>query len=108
MAAGLAALGLRPGQVLAILAPNSPDWLLGCYGAMAAGGVVTGINPLYTPGEVATQLTDADARFVLTVPELLPAARAATAPAGDRVRIIVTGAAAGGTNSLGEIGRAHV
>jgi hypothetical protein len=39
--------------------------------------MVTGINPLCTPGEVATQLADADARFVLTVPEFLPVASAA-------------------------------
>ena len=66
VASGLAGLGLRPGDVFAILAPNSPEWLLACYGALAAGGVVTGINPLCTPGEVAAQLTDACARFVLT------------------------------------------
>jgi acyl-CoA synthetase (AMP-forming)/AMP-acid ligase II len=56
VASGLAALGLRPGNVLAIMAPNSPEWLLACCGALTARGVVTGINPLCTPGEVATQL----------------------------------------------------
>ena len=79
VAAGLAACGLRPGQTLAIMAPNSPEWLVACFGAMAAGGVVTGINPLSTPGEVATQLADSAARFVVTVPPLVPAARAAIA-----------------------------
>ena len=54
VASGLAALGLRPGNVFAIMAPNSPEWLLACCGALAARGVVTGINPLCTPGEVAT------------------------------------------------------
>jgi acyl-CoA synthetase (AMP-forming)/AMP-acid ligase II len=78
IAAGLTALGLRPGDAFAILAPNSPEWLLACYGAMAAGGVVTGINPLYTPGEVAAQLTDANARFVLTAPAFVPTARGRT------------------------------
>jgi acyl-CoA synthetase (AMP-forming)/AMP-acid ligase II len=93
VAAGLAARGLRPGDVFAILLPNSPEWLLACYGAMAAGGVVTGINPLYTPGEIATQLADADARFVLTAPPFLPAARAAAESAGGRARIVVLGSA---------------
>jgi acyl-CoA synthetase (AMP-forming)/AMP-acid ligase II len=95
VAAGLAALGLRPGQAFAVLAPNSPEWLIACYGAMAAGGVVTGINPLYTPGEVATQLADAGARFVLTVPACLPTARAAAEQAGGQARIIVLGSAPG-------------
>ena len=102
VASGLAGLGLRPGDVFAILAPNSPEWLLTCYGALAAGGVVTGINPLCTPGEVAAQLTDACARFVLTVPEFLPTAnaaaeRAAVRRASGRPRIIVLGSAPGDT-----------
>ena len=44
VASGLAALGLRPGNVFAIMAPNSPEWLLACCGALAARGVVTGIT----------------------------------------------------------------
>jgi acyl-CoA synthetase (AMP-forming)/AMP-acid ligase II len=101
-ASGLAALGLRPGHVFAIMAPNSPDWLLACCGALAAGGVVTGINPLCTPGEVATQLADAGARFVLTAPEFLPTAsaaaeRAAAGRPGGPPRIIVLGPAPGDT-----------
>lgn len=102
VASGLAGLGLRSGDVFAILAPNSPEWLLACYGALAAGGVVTGINPLCTPGEVATQLTDAGARFILTAPEFLPTAsaaagRAAVGRASGRPRIIVLGSAPGDT-----------
>ncbi len=77
VAVGLAARGLRKGDVFAILAPNSPDWLLAAYGAMTAGGIVTGINPLYTPDEVAGQLADAGARFLLTVAPFLPTAVAA-------------------------------
>src|SRR3954452_9610674 len=53
---GLAARGMRPGYVLAIVRPNSPEWLVACYGAMAAGVVVSGINPLYTADEIAAQL----------------------------------------------------
>lgn len=93
VAAGLTALGLRRGDAFAILAPNSPEWLLACYGAIAAGGVVTGINPLYTPGEVAAQLTDANARFILTAPACVPTARAAVERAGGQARMIVLGSA---------------
>jgi acyl-CoA synthetase (AMP-forming)/AMP-acid ligase II len=74
VAAGLAARGLRKGDVFAILAPNHPEWLIAAYGAMAAGGVVTGINPLYTPDEVAAQLADSGAKYLLTVPPFLPTA----------------------------------
>jgi acyl-CoA synthetase (AMP-forming)/AMP-acid ligase II len=36
VAAGLAAHGLVPGQTFAIIAPNSAEWLVGCFGAMLA------------------------------------------------------------------------
>src|SRR4029079_9977581 len=60
------------------------------------GAVVTTINPLYTAGEVAKQLRDSAARFLLTVPPFLATAREATAPArGDE--IFVFGEAEGAT-----------
>src|SRR5450631_4086096 len=46
-AAGLAANGFRPGDALLMFAPNMPEWPIAALGAMAAGGVVTGANPLY-------------------------------------------------------------
>ena len=77
VAAGLAARGLRKGDVFAIMAPNTPEWLIAAYGAMTVGGVVTGINPLSTPDEVTAQLADSGARHLLTVPSFLPTAVAA-------------------------------
>ena len=91
VAAGLAGCGLGRGETLALMAPNSPEWLLGCYGAMAAGGVVTGVNPLYTVREVATQLAQSDARFLITAPPSLDTARAAVAEAGNRCEIVLIG-----------------
>lgn len=91
VAAGFAAHGLRPGEVVAVLAPNCPDWLVAAYGAMTAGGVVSGINPLYTPGEIAAALGTTRARFVVTVPALLPATRSAIDRSGVPARIVVFG-----------------
>jgi acyl-CoA synthetase (AMP-forming)/AMP-acid ligase II len=82
VAAGLAAHGFRPGDVLALWAPNLPQWAGVALGAMAAGGTVTGANPACTERELATQLADAGASVLVTVPHLLPAARAAAAAAG--------------------------
>src|SRR6476619_4500234 len=45
-AAGLCARGLRPGEVLALWAPNSPEWAIAALGAMAAGATVTGVSPV--------------------------------------------------------------
>ncbi|GEL19090.1 AMP-binding protein [Pseudonocardia asaccharolytica] len=93
IAAGLAARGFRKGDVLAVLAPNVPEWPLALLGALTAGGAVNGINPLWTTGEIAAQLTDSGARFVLTVPPFLDRAREA---AGD-ARIVLAGGEAPGT-----------
>ncbi|HEY7620818.1 MAG TPA: AMP-binding protein [Solirubrobacteraceae bacterium] len=60
-AAGLAARGVLPGDVVALQAPNGPQWMALALGAMAAGAAVTGISPLATEREVAAQLTDSGA-----------------------------------------------
>jgi acyl-CoA synthetase (AMP-forming)/AMP-acid ligase II len=82
IAAGLAARGFGPGDVLAINAPNAPEWLLPVLGALAAGGAVTTANPLYTAGELATQLADARARILVTAAPFAETAREAAARAG--------------------------
>jgi acyl-CoA synthetase (AMP-forming)/AMP-acid ligase II len=82
VAAGLAARGFGPGDVLAIFSPNLPEYALAVYGAMAAGGAVSGANPLLTPDELAGQLADSGASILVTVPPFLETARAAAAKAG--------------------------
>jgi acyl-CoA synthetase (AMP-forming)/AMP-acid ligase II len=82
MAAGLAARGFRKGDVFAIHSPNVPEYALAFYGVSAAGGVNTTISPLYTVDELAFQLNDAGARFLLTVPPFLDRALAAAQQAG--------------------------
>jgi len=103
VAANLAARGLVSGDTFAILAPNCPEWLVGCYGAMRAGAVVTGINPLYTVREVAGQLAQTAATFVLTVPAFLDTARAAVAESGTGAEIILLGAEEPGTVPFAEL-----
>src|SRR4029453_9830836 len=45
VAAGLAAGGFGPGDVLALWGPNPPQWAGGALGALAAGGAATGGAP---------------------------------------------------------------
>jgi acyl-CoA synthetase (AMP-forming)/AMP-acid ligase II len=89
VAAGLAARGFRPGDVLALWAPNLPQWAGVALGAMAAGGTVTGANPGCTERELTTQLADAGASVLVTVPPLVPVARAAAAAAGVRELVVL-------------------
>jgi acyl-CoA synthetase (AMP-forming)/AMP-acid ligase II len=88
-AAGFAANGLRKGDVVAILAPNSPEWLVACHGAIAAGGVVSGLNLLWSADEIATQIHDSRARFLVTVGPLAATARAAVTKAGVGTRLVL-------------------
>jgi acyl-CoA synthetase (AMP-forming)/AMP-acid ligase II len=76
-AAGLAARGLRPGDVLALWAPNSPEWAIAALGAMAAGATVTGVTPMCAERELAGQLMDCEASILVAAPELMDVARRA-------------------------------
>jgi 4-coumarate--CoA ligase len=74
LAGGLVAAGLGKGEVLAIMAPNSPDYGVVFHAVALAGGVITTINPTYTDNEVHHQLVDAGATRLVTVPMFLEVA----------------------------------
>ena len=62
LAGGLVASGFTKGDVLALMAPNVPEYAVVFHGAAMAGGVVTTINPTYTETELRNQLQDSGAR----------------------------------------------
>jgi 4-coumarate--CoA ligase len=74
-AGGLVAKGFGKGDVLAIMAPNIPEYAVVFHGAAMAGGTVTTINPTYTDTEVHHQLEDSSASMLVTVPMFLDTAR---------------------------------
>ncbi len=70
---GLLALGLKPGERVAIMAPNSPDWLYADLGTLACGGVSA---PVYhTEGLDAIHhiINDSGCRLVFVQSPLLAA-----------------------------------
>ncbi|HSS56678.1 MAG TPA: AMP-binding protein, partial [Solirubrobacteraceae bacterium] len=83
-AAGLAARGLRPGDVLALWAPNSPGWAIAALGAVAAGATVSGVSPVAVERELAAQLMDSEASIVVAPPDRLELARKVARTAGVR------------------------
>lgn len=64
--------GLRKGDRLAILAFNSPDWLISLFGATSAGGIAVGLNGWWTSEEIAYGLTDSGSRYLVTDERLWP------------------------------------
>ena len=65
LAAGLADRGFGRGDVLALCAPNGPEYAVAFHAVAALGGVVTTINPAYTAHEIGFQLENADARLAV-------------------------------------------
>src|SRR3954463_13027003 len=68
-AAGLAALGVRKGDRVALLLPNCPQFLIAEFGIWKAGGVVVALNPTYSERELeqALQTTRAETVVALTL-----------------------------------------
>src|SRR2546428_6639021 len=94
--AGLAARGLKKGDVLGLFMPNLPEFALVFHGTLAADGVVTTINSLATEQDVEHQLRNAGARVLVTVPPFLDRA----APAASKLgidQLFVLGEAVGTT-----------
>jgi long-chain acyl-CoA synthetase len=65
VAGGLLESGLRPGDRLAILAPNRLEWMLADMGALLVGIVVVPVYPSLPGAQVAGILADCGARAIL-------------------------------------------
>lgn len=95
-AGGLHAIGFGKGDVLAVLAPNLPEYPIAYHAALFAGGTVMVINPLDTADDLTTHLNESGARFLLTVPGEIAKAKELTARTGVE-QLIVFGEADGAT-----------
>jgi acyl-CoA synthetase (AMP-forming)/AMP-acid ligase II len=81
--AGLTARGIRPGDVLALCAPNCLEFAVTWFAATSAGAVVTTVNPLCTEAEISRQLRQTGARWLVTTAGL----------AGQKLSAVVGGTA---------------
>ena len=103
-AAGLAGLGVRKGDVLALFSPNSPEFAVAFHAGVSLGATVTPANPANTPHELAHQLADAGASLLITTATLVDKARAAITESGRAIELLTTDEAPG-LQSLASIGR---
>lgn len=65
VAAGLRALGVRPGDRVAIVLPNCPQHIAAFYAVLKLGATVIEHNPLYTANELREPFKDHGARVVI-------------------------------------------
>jgi acyl-CoA synthetase (AMP-forming)/AMP-acid ligase II len=90
VASGLAALGVRPGDRVAVLLPSHPAYLETWLALARAGVMLVPINTLFKPDEIAYVLAHAEATALVTTDALY---ESGVAPIRDRcpaLRAIVT------------------
>ncbi|WP_406686661.1 AMP-binding protein [Rossellomorea vietnamensis] len=68
----LKTLGIKKGDRVAIMLPNTPQSVIAYYGILYAGGVVVQTNPLYMEREIEYQMKDSGAKVILTLDILYP------------------------------------
>ena len=68
LATGLIGLGLQPGERVAVLAPNLPEWLLLDYALAKIGAVLVTVNTGYRQHELAYLLRQGQVAALFTVP----------------------------------------
>ncbi len=101
IAAGLAELGIGPGDRVVIVMANTPDVGVLFHACWRAGAVATPAIFLLPPSELRHILTDAEATTVVVGPEFLANVRQAAD--GLDVRIVVAGDGAEGLTTLDEL-----
>lgn len=78
---GLTHLGIRKGDAVLVLAPNSIQYPVTFLGIVAIGAVATTVNPAYTVSEIKKQADDCKPKLVVTVPELWDKVKGLNLPA---------------------------
>jgi long-chain acyl-CoA synthetase len=73
LAHALQNLGLQKGDRVALVLPNCPQFVVGYFAVVKAGGVVVPTNPTYKPREFWHQFADARVRTVITLNLFVPA-----------------------------------
>src|SRR5689334_16553600 len=102
-AAGLSARGVRPGDVLALCAPNCIEFAVAWYAATSIGAVVTTVNPLCTGDEISRQLRQTGARWLVATSGLVEQKLRAVIPGTAIVETFVIGGPAAGTIPFGSL-----
>jgi len=97
LAASLTAIGIKPGEPVALQLPNIPQFLISYFGILKAGGIVVPLNVMLRAPEVAFHLGDSGARVLITWEGILAEAAKGAEVAGlDRIYAVGHAADSGG------------
>ncbi len=89
-AAALDELGVRKGDRVALMLPNSPQFVIAFFAALRLGAIAVNTNPTYTAPELQHQLADSGAETIVLLNLFLPRLRKAQAALPALKRVIVT------------------
>jgi long-chain acyl-CoA synthetase len=85
----LAGLGVKRGDRVGFLLPNSPQYVIAWYACQRLGAVAVGNNPLYTQRELAHQIKDFAPQVMVVLDQLYPSWDAVSGEAPVR-EVVVT------------------
>jgi acetyl-CoA synthetase len=71
-AAVLATLGVEPGDRILLRVPNIPEFLIASLGASKLGAAYIPTSTLFKEKEIAYRVRDAEAKLIVTTPQLVP------------------------------------
>ncbi|MDE3839844.1 long-chain fatty acid--CoA ligase [Bacillus methanolicus] len=89
LAGYLQELGIKKGDRVAIMLPNTVQSVIAYYGILMAGGIVVQTNPLYMERELQYQMKDSGSKAIITLDILFPKV-SKVMPHTDLEHIIVT------------------
>ena len=70
-ASSIRRMGIRKGDRVVLLLPNSPQFIVAYYGLLKAGVAIVPLNPLSAERELEFYLTDSEAEVAITIPLFL-------------------------------------
>jgi fatty-acyl-CoA synthase len=105
LASALAGCGVRPGDTVAVMLPNTPPMLEAHFAVPMAGAVLNAINIRLEPGTIAYILEHGEAKVLITDAEFAPTIKEALAqmPTRPLVVDVIDPLAGGAGERLGEL-----
>ncbi len=67
LAYSLYKMGIRKGDVVSLILPNSPQFVISYYAILKLGAIVNPINPLYTPSELEYIINKAGSKIAIVL-----------------------------------------
>lgn len=71
LALGVLQAGIKPGEFVALLAKNRPEWIIACLATIHSGAAVIPLDTQIATDALHTALTNSDARLIFTTTEYL-------------------------------------